>query len=110
MARARPDGRDLLADGLGIGIRERFPQHGYLPREFVLRFAQRRKPGIDKSVRGRADLCAIARPHLADPSFVMHEAAKIGFAGQVWPKQYQSARAQYESNLARAAADAAAVR
>jgi anthraniloyl-CoA monooxygenase len=59
---------------------------------------------------GRADLCAIARPHLADPSFVMHEAAKIGFAGQVWPKQYQSARAQYETNLARAAADAAAVR
>jgi anthraniloyl-CoA monooxygenase len=59
---------------------------------------------------GRADLCAIARPHLADPSFVMHEAAKIGFAGQVWPKQYQSARAQYENNLARAAADAAAVR
>jgi anthraniloyl-CoA monooxygenase len=59
---------------------------------------------------GRADLCAIARPHLADPSFVMHEAAKIGFAGQVWPKQYQSARAQYETNLARAAADAAAAR
>jgi anthraniloyl-CoA monooxygenase len=59
---------------------------------------------------GRADLCAIARPHLADPSFVMHEAAKIGFAGQVWPKQYQSARAQYENNLARAAADAAAAR
>jgi anthraniloyl-CoA monooxygenase len=40
----------------------------------------------------------------------MHEAAKIGFAGQVWPKQYQSARAQYETNLARAAADAAAAR
>ncbi len=57
---------------------------------------------------GRADLCAIARPHLADPSFVMHEAAKIGFAGQAWPKQYQAARAQYENNLARAAADAAA--
>jgi len=59
---------------------------------------------------GRADLCAIARPHLADPAFVMHEAAKIGFAGQVWPKQYYSARAQYENNLARAAADAAAAR
>lgn len=59
---------------------------------------------------GRADLCAIARPHLADPSFVMHEAAKIGFAGQAWPKQYQSARVQYENNLARAAADAAASR
>jgi len=56
---------------------------------------------------GRADLCAIARPHLADPSFVIHEAAKIGFAGQAWPKQYLSARAQYEANLARAAAEAA---
>jgi anthraniloyl-CoA monooxygenase len=57
---------------------------------------------------GRADLCAIARPHLADPSFVMHEAAKIGFAGQAWPKQYLSARGQYEANLARAALEAAA--
>lgn len=57
---------------------------------------------------GRADLCAIARPHLADAAFVMHEAAKIGFAGQAWPKQYLSARTQYETNLARAAADAAA--
>jgi anthraniloyl-CoA monooxygenase len=56
---------------------------------------------------GRADLCAVARPHLADPYFVMHEAAKIGYKGQVWPKQYRSARYQYETNLARAAADAA---
>lgn len=55
---------------------------------------------------GRADLCAIARPHLADPHFVMHEAAKIGFRGQAWPKQYYSARMQYENNLARAAAAA----
>jgi anthraniloyl-CoA monooxygenase len=55
---------------------------------------------------GRADLCAVARPHLADPSFVLHEAARIGYAGQVWPKQYQSARYQYEANLARAAAAA----
>jgi anthraniloyl-CoA monooxygenase len=56
---------------------------------------------------GRADLCAIARPHLADPAFVMHEAARIGYAGQLWPKQYYSGRAQYETNLARAAAEAA---
>ena len=26
---------------------------------------------------GRAGLCAIARPHLADPSCTLHEAAKI---------------------------------
>jgi anthraniloyl-CoA monooxygenase len=55
---------------------------------------------------GRADLCAIARPHLADPYFVIHEAAKIGYAGQYWPKQYKSARDQYETNLKRAAAAA----
>jgi anthraniloyl-CoA monooxygenase len=53
---------------------------------------------------GRADLCAVARPHLADPSFVMHEAARIGYDEQEWPKQYHSARAQYVNNLVRAAA------
>jgi anthraniloyl-CoA monooxygenase len=52
---------------------------------------------------GRADLCAVARPHLADPAFVLHEAAKIGFEGQQWPKQYYSARGQYVTNLQRAA-------
>lgn len=56
---------------------------------------------------GRADLCAVARPHLADPSFVLHEAARIGYKAQAWPKQYLSARGQYENNLARAAAEAA---
>jgi len=56
---------------------------------------------------GRADLCAVARPHLADPFFVMHEAARIGYNAQPWPKQYHSARAQYVNNLARAAADLA---
>lgn len=55
---------------------------------------------------GRADLCAVARPHLADPAFVIHEAAKIGYKGQAWPKQYLSGRQQYEANLERAAAAA----
>jgi anthraniloyl-CoA monooxygenase len=53
---------------------------------------------------GRADLCAIARPHLADPAWTLHETAKIGVADIAWPKQYHSAKAQYEANLARAAA------
>ncbi|WP_407277889.1 bifunctional salicylyl-CoA 5-hydroxylase/oxidoreductase [Aromatoleum evansii] len=53
---------------------------------------------------GRADLCAIARPHLADPAWTLHEAAKIGFGDVAWPKQYRSARGQYETNLQRAAA------
>jgi anthraniloyl-CoA monooxygenase len=55
---------------------------------------------------GRADLCAIARPHLADPAWTLHEAARIGANIVPWPKQYQSARTQYEANLARAASAA----
>ncbi|MFN3985941.1 MAG: bifunctional salicylyl-CoA 5-hydroxylase/oxidoreductase [Rhodocyclaceae bacterium] len=50
---------------------------------------------------GRADLCAIARPHLADPAWTLHEAARIGYGGVVWPPQYVSGRAQYETNLRR---------
>ena len=56
---------------------------------------------------GRADLCAIARPHLADPAWTLHEAARIGITAVSWPKQYLSAKGQYETNLARAAAAAA---
>jgi len=53
---------------------------------------------------GRADLCAIARPHLADPAWTLHEAAKIGVKSVPWPRQYLSGKNQYETNLARAAA------
>ncbi len=52
---------------------------------------------------GRADLCAVARPHLADPAWSLHEAAKIGLTSIAWPKQYLSGKYQYETNLARAA-------
>jgi anthraniloyl-CoA monooxygenase len=51
---------------------------------------------------GRADLCAVARPHLADAAWTLHEAAKIGYPGVAWPVQYQSGRTQYETNLKRA--------
>ncbi|WP_029617807.1 bifunctional salicylyl-CoA 5-hydroxylase/oxidoreductase [Pseudorhizobium marinum] len=52
---------------------------------------------------GRADLCAVARPHLADPAWVLHEAARIGLTDIAWPKQYYSGKQQYETNLARTA-------
>ena len=51
---------------------------------------------------GRADLVAIARPHLADPAWTLHEAAKIGVRDVVWPQQYRSGKSQYEANLTRA--------
>ncbi len=44
---------------------------------------------------GRADLCAVARPHLADAAWTLHEAAKIGFDAIDWPLQYLSGRSQY---------------
>jgi len=53
---------------------------------------------------GRADLCAIARPHLADPAWTLHEAARLGWREAAWPKQYLAGKRQYETNLERAAA------
>jgi anthraniloyl-CoA monooxygenase len=50
---------------------------------------------------GRADLCAVARPHLADAAWTLHEAAKIGHEAISWPPQYLSGRAQFETNLRR---------
>ncbi len=56
---------------------------------------------------GRADLCAIARPHLANPSWTLMEAAKIGYLDVQWPKQYRAAKTQLERNLEREKAMAA---
>lgn len=53
---------------------------------------------------GRADLCAIARPHLADPSWTLRAAAEQGFALHHWPAPYLSARSQLQKNLQRSAA------
>lgn len=51
---------------------------------------------------GRADLCAIARPHLADPAWTLHAAAQQDFHEIDWPRQYLTGKAQLERNLARA--------
>ena len=58
---------------------------------------------------GRADLCAIARPHLADPAWTLHEAAKQNFVEIWWPDPYLAGKNQLERNLARAALLAAQV-
>jgi anthraniloyl-CoA monooxygenase len=50
---------------------------------------------------GRADLCAVARPHLANPAWTLMESAKIGYTEVEWPKQYRAAKAQLERNLER---------
>ena len=52
---------------------------------------------------GRADLCALARPHLADPAWTLHAAAEQGYTAMPWPLQYQGGKLQLERNLERAA-------
>jgi len=50
---------------------------------------------------GRADLCALARPHLADPYWTLHAAAALGYDAQPWPLPYLTGRDQYLRNRAR---------
>lgn len=51
---------------------------------------------------GRADLCALGRPHLADPYWTLHAAAQLGYAAMLWPKPYLPGKAQLERVLERA--------
>jgi anthraniloyl-CoA monooxygenase len=50
---------------------------------------------------GRADLCAVARPHLANPAWTLTEAARIGFTGVNWSHQYVSGKSQMEAHFQR---------
>ena len=50
---------------------------------------------------GRADLCAVARPHLADPAWTLHEAAKMQSRHVTWPKPYESGRDQLYREMSR---------
>jgi anthraniloyl-CoA monooxygenase len=53
---------------------------------------------------GRADLCAVARPHLANPAWTLNEAARIGWTAIDWPAPYRSAKPQLEALHQRAKA------
>jgi anthraniloyl-CoA monooxygenase len=58
---------------------------------------------------GRADLCALARPHLTDPHFALRAAAMLGHGDQWWPRQYLPGKAQIERLIRRVDADYSAV-
>jgi anthraniloyl-CoA monooxygenase len=51
---------------------------------------------------GRADLCALARPHLSDPYWTLHRAAELRYDGVPWPEQYLSGKEQLERLVERA--------
>ena len=118
MARAfREAGADMIDVSSGQTTREAQPVYG---RMYQTPFADqiRNETGIATIAvgnifeadhvnsiiaAGRADLCAIARPHLADPAWTLHAAAQLGHGEIAWPKQYLTGKAQLERNLARAA-------
>ena len=54
---------------------------------------------------GRADLVALARPHLADPYFTLHAAADLGYEGVTWPSQYLTGAQQLHAIKRRARED-----
>jgi anthraniloyl-CoA monooxygenase len=51
---------------------------------------------------GRADLCAIARPHLADPAWTLHAVAQQQSRDIEWPLPYLSGRDQMYREIAKA--------
>jgi anthraniloyl-CoA monooxygenase len=54
---------------------------------------------------GKADLVALARPHLANPYFTLQASAWYQHVGQYWPPQYLSGRDQAFRNAARERAE-----
>jgi anthraniloyl-CoA monooxygenase len=54
---------------------------------------------------GKADLVALARPHLANPYFTLQASAWYQHAGQHWPPQYLAGRDQAFRNAARERAE-----
>ena len=55
---------------------------------------------------GRADIVALARPHLTNPHFTLDASAWYGHAAQRWPVQYDAAKEQAMRLAARERAEA----
>jgi anthraniloyl-CoA monooxygenase len=51
---------------------------------------------------GRADLCALARPHLANPNWTLHAAAELHYSDAAWPNPYLTGKEQLERLTERA--------
>ncbi|KQR37823.1 bifunctional salicylyl-CoA 5-hydroxylase/oxidoreductase [Acidovorax sp. Leaf160] len=51
---------------------------------------------------GRADLCALSRPHLANAAWLLDQSARHGWRDVQWPAAYEWGRDQLERSYARA--------
>ena len=120
IARAfRDAGCDLMDVSTGQTVQDAAPMYG---RMFQLPWADmlRNEAGIavmcvgsittaDQAntiiAAGRADLVALGRPHLTDPSFTLHAAAEYGARGVNTPRQYGPGKEALFRNAKRARQD-----
>jgi anthraniloyl-CoA monooxygenase len=101
-------GADLIDVSAGQTVADQKPVYG---RMFQLLFADQVRNEVEIATlavgnittadqintilaAGRADLVALARPHLSDPYFTLHAAAEYGYNGQFWPDPYLPGRDQ----------------
>ncbi|MFE4452264.1 bifunctional salicylyl-CoA 5-hydroxylase/oxidoreductase [Streptomyces sp. NPDC056796] len=99
-------GADAIDVSTGQVVPEERPEYG---RSYQTPFADRIRNRLDVPViavgaisswddvnslllAGRADLCALARPHLYDPHWTLHAAAEQGYSGPgaTWPLPYRA--------------------
>ena len=117
VARAfRDAGADLIDVSTGQTTREARPVYG---RMYQTPFADLIRNELDVPVMavgnifevdhvnsilasGRADLCALGRPHLIDPAWTLRAAAELGSDGSGVPLPYRNGFDQLSRNLARA--------
>ena len=117
IARAfREAGADLIDVSAGQTTRDARPVYG---RMYQTPFADLIRNELDMPVMavgnifevdhvnsiiasGRADLCALARPHLVDPAWTLRAAAELGTDAVDVPPQYRNGFDQLSRNLARA--------
>ena len=117
VARAfRDAGADLIDVSTGQTSKEARPVYG---RMYQTPFADRIRNELDVPVMavgnifevdhvnsilasGRADLCALGRPHLIDPAWTLRAAAELGGDASGVPLPYRNGFDQLSRNLARA--------
>ncbi len=104
-------GCDLVDVSSGGNVHDVIPEYG---RMYQVPFAERIKyeTGMPVMAVGailgadhcntilaarRADLCVMARPHLADPYLTAHAAARYGQDDHFWPGQYELGRPRPET-------------
>jgi len=98
-------GADLIDVSAGQTSRAARPVYGRMLRIATMAVGNITEADHVNSIiaSGRADLVALARPHLADPYFTLHAAAQLGYDELPWPWPYLPGREQLLRTLRRAA-------